>query len=553
MHEDSPLLGFHDSIDHSIDDNNKYSILVQWKWTRWQSLSSVCMYVSVAGTTYAFAVYSTLLKSKLGFSQESLDIVASVGNTGLYLSIIAGLILEKFNLKFVVTLGGFFIFIGFLYIFLSVQGLIYTNLWLISIFYFISQFGVCCHVSSAVTYCVRLFPSESRGASVGLGKGYFALSSAVLGDFAGGYFSSSSPYFILFIALMIPCVGITGAHFANIIPDHLLSFDYEKKNGHIITLVPFFIHWMILFLLLFFVGYSQFAWNISNSWIATLLATTIAMCIISIQLLPSIYGRIIPVESVIINKTDLSAISSELEDIEDDNPNNKKLDVNLNKKECFYGKSVPLSESIKSWRFWSVYFMFLIMMGTGLMVIDNINAIAESIGEYPSNFFVTLVSLANGIGRFVTGILSDKVASFVSKTTLLWIFCLLMCLAQFLFSFGSTTLLYPCLLSVGFIFGSCVSLTAVIMADIFGSRFIATNFGLIDSAPIIGSYIFVSAIVALFYSDNTVDDQGGLSCVGVGCFRYSFLTNALSCLIATALIFNLDRNTKIDNTNSGGH
>ena len=30
----------------------------------------------------------------------------------------------------------------------------------------------------------RLFPAESRGTSVGLGKGYFALSSAVLGDFA---------------------------------------------------------------------------------------------------------------------------------------------------------------------------------------------------------------------------------------------------------------------------------------------------------------------------------------------------------------------------------
>ena len=244
-------------------------------------------------------------------------------------------------------------------------------------------------------------------------------------------------------------------------------------------------------------------------------------------------------------------MSSEMEDIENDNPNTKKIDDHTTiKKECFYGKSVPLSESIKSWRFWSVYFMFMIMMGTGLMVIDNINAIAESIGEYPSNFFVTLVSLANGIGRFATGILSDKVASIVSKTTLLWIFCLLMCLAQFLFSFGSTILLYPCLLSIGFIFGSCVSLTAVTMADIFGSRYIATNFGLIDSAPIIGSYIFVSAVVALFYNDNTVDDQGGLSCVGVGCFRFSFLTNALSCLIATALIFNLDRNTKIDNTSS---
>lgn len=547
MEESSPLLGFHDSVDDESNIKNGSIDKIEWKWTRWQSLSSVCMYVSVAGTTYAFAVYSTLLKSKLGFSQESLDIIASVGNTGLYLSIIAGFLLEKFNLKFVVTLGGFLVFIGFLYIFLSVEGLIYTNIWLISIFYFVSQFGVCCHVSSAVTYCVRLFPTESRGTSVGLGKGYFALSSAVLGDFAGGYFSASSPYFILFIALLIPCVGITGAQFANIIPEHLLTFDYEIKNGIRTSLAPFFIHWLTLFFILFFVGYSQFAWNISDSWVATLLATLLAMCLLSIQLLPSLYGRVLPAQAVNINSNNLSAISSENTDI-DEETFNKKIVTESTTKECYYGTSIPLSESIRTWRFWSLYFMFMIVMGTGLMVIDNINAIAESIGEHPSTFFVTLVSLANGIGRFATGILSDKVSSFISKTTLLSIYCLLMCLAQFLFSFGSTTLLYPCLLSVGFIFGSCVSLTAVTVADIFGGKYIATNFGLIDSAPIIGSYVFVSGVVAIFYSENTVDDQGELSCVGINCFRYSFLINSISCLIATALIYNLDRNTKIESS-----
>ena len=156
--ETSPLLGFH-SVDHTVDDDDDdddKKVLRSWIFSRWQSLSSVCMYVSVAGTTYAFGIYSSLLKSRLGYSQESLDIIASVGNTGLYLSILSGLLLEMFGLKFVVTLGGTLLCIGFLYIFLSIQGLVYSNIWLISMFYFISQFGVCCHVSSAVTFCVRL-------------------------------------------------------------------------------------------------------------------------------------------------------------------------------------------------------------------------------------------------------------------------------------------------------------------------------------------------------------------------------------------------------------
>ena len=124
--ENSPLLGFR-SVDHSTDDDDDKKDKRSWKWSRWQSLTSVCMYVSVAGTTYAFGVYSSLLKSRLGYSQESLDIIASIGNTGLYLSIIAGLLLEMFGLKFVVTLGGTFLCIGFLYIFLSIQKLVYFD------------------------------------------------------------------------------------------------------------------------------------------------------------------------------------------------------------------------------------------------------------------------------------------------------------------------------------------------------------------------------------------------------------------------------------------
>lgn len=94
-----------------------------------------------------------------------------------------------------------------MYIFLAVQELVPANVASISVLYFLSQFGVCCHVSSAVTFSVKLFPPESRGAAVGLAKGYFGLSSAVLGDFAGGYFSNYPVYFILFTALVIPLIS----------------------------------------------------------------------------------------------------------------------------------------------------------------------------------------------------------------------------------------------------------------------------------------------------------------------------------------------------------
>ncbi len=176
-------------------------------FSRWQSFCGVCLYVSVAGTTYAFAIYSVLLKENLGYSQSSLDLIASIGTTGLYLSLIAGFAIEKIGFRAVVLWGGLFIFVGFMYIWLAILQKVPSNIGAISFFYFLSQAGVCCHITSAVTVAVKLFPPESRGAAIGLTKGYFGLSTAVLGDLAGGYFEKIPSLFLLFIALFIPVVG----------------------------------------------------------------------------------------------------------------------------------------------------------------------------------------------------------------------------------------------------------------------------------------------------------------------------------------------------------
>ena len=122
--------------------------------------------------------------------------------------------------------------------------------------------------------------------------------------------------------------------------------------------------------------------------------------------------------------------------------------------ECFYGDSVQLSFSIRTWRFWLLYVSFLTICGTGLMVIDNINAICDAVGKHPSDFYVSLVSLANGAGRVSAGFASDLLSRYFSKLELFGIVAAVMGIAQSMFAVGSPELLYPSLLLVGFLFGS---------------------------------------------------------------------------------------------------
>jgi nitrate/nitrite transporter NarK len=179
------------------------------------------------------------------------------------------------------------------------------------------------------------------------------------------------------------------------------------------------------------------------------------------------------------------------------------------------------------------------------MVIDNVDEIALSLGESPSTFFITLISLANGLGRVVGGYLSDQLSSVFSKLQMLAGVALIMSFVMLAFATGSVSLLFGCLLAVGFLFGSAVSLMAVNVADIFGSRYVAMNFGLIDSAPILGSYIFVTGVVMLTYKDNYTDDAGGSSCVGSQCFRAAFIINAFFCTLSALLGFGLHAFTDV--------
>ena len=546
-------------------------------WSRWQSFSSVCLYVSIVGTTYAYGVYSELLRENLGFSQHGLDVVASVGNTGLYLSLLAGLALERFGLQVVIRGGGFLIFIGFLYIWAAVEGFAPANITSICVFFFLSQFGVCCHVSSSVTFAVRLFPPESRGIGVGLAKGYFGLSSAVLGDFAGGYFSNAPSSFLLFIALFIPLVGSVSSYFANLLPESAIPFKIGETN----SMLPYVIHWMVLFIVILSIGLLQFLTDLPV-YADTVSSTILMITLFSMVAIPGIYGPRFEVgrdlhgtSSSILR--DSSPKTIDKDDVSDDEEFDPALQtqtqakelshsplflrdglgtVHENRKSSVIEADLPqysLGEVVFMWRFWAMYLIFLTMTGVGLMVIYNINAIASSVGKNPSTFFVTLVALANGMGRVLAGFISDRASQFVSKLELFSIVILCMAITQALHSIGSPTLLYPCLLSVGFLFGCTVSLMAINIADIFGGLHIATIFGLIDSAAISGTVIFAAGIVYLFYkeSGDGDDDYALNECFNTNCFRVPFIINATCCLLMFGLC--LFVNSRVTPTRSIGH
>jgi len=228
----------------------------------------------------------------------------------------------------------------------------------------------------------------------------------------------------------------------------------------------------------------------------------------------------------------------------------------------FHGRHVPLSESLYTWRLYVIMVVFCVVAGSGLLVINNIQAIAGAVNRQPSAFFVTIISLANAGGRVLIGMAADASADFFSRFQLQALIAVLMAVTQLVLSFGSSGLLYPSLLLTGAMFGATFSNIAAITSDVYGSHYVGSNYGFIDLAPSIGSYIFSAGLVAMFYPKSHDHDdlggaesmsegggeEGGDMCKGVRCFRGAFLITAGACVLAALLAMFLHIFTPIRKT-----
>jgi hypothetical protein len=301
-------------------------------------------------------------------------------------------------------------------------------------------------------------------------------------------------------------------------------------------------HLAVLMLIIVIIGAVRH-WVDVSGVVSGVMGTVVALYVVTVFALPHLYGPLFMTPQELAGPDEEAA--SLLDNESSVNAEDSKVlsgaspapDHGSEHFISYFGREVPLSEVIWSWRSYAMMFFFMCVAGSGLLVINNIQAVAQAVNEDPSPFFVTVLSLANACGRVCIGLLADH--SPYSRFQLQIGICLLMALAQFVLSLASPIALYPCLLTVGIMFGCTFSNVSASIADVFGSKHIGANYGYIDLAPIFGSYIFSVGLIAAFYPKGDGDDDGddNADCVGAHCFRYSFYVTTAACLVAACLSY----------------
>lgn len=219
------------------------------------------IYIGIAvSSTYAFSLFTELMKRKYGFSQRDITTISTVGNCFGYLSFFAGMLFDYAGPKAVLLVAGFLGFFGYLLVGLAFddviadQGSNMANVVIFSVFNAILYLG-CASLDVATVMPLMLnFPLD-RGFIVIIQKTFAGLGTSVIATYFTGFFrnmqADESPgsytdatlysNYIYFVASQTFLCALLGMIFIDLPPYFMCQYraarvSYEEKSARAMTL-----------------------------------------------------------------------------------------------------------------------------------------------------------------------------------------------------------------------------------------------------------------------------------------------------------------------------
>jgi OFA family oxalate/formate antiporter-like MFS transporter len=159
-------------------------------------------------------------------------------------------------------------------------------------------------------------------------------------------------------------------------------------------------------------------------------------------------------------------------------------------------KSVKTSEMLKTPQFYLVTFTFLLACMSGLMMIGFAKPIAVEKGlAATATIGVLAITLFNSAGRLIWGMVSDKLGRINTLILLLSITAVLSLLVNSVNGYW----IYVLIAFIGFAYGGLLSNFPSLTADLFGAKYMATNYGVVLLGFGVGAII--SSQIAGYYKN----------------------------------------------------
>eukprot|EP00039_Didymoeca_costata_P020084 m.340008 g.340008 ORF g.340008 m.340008 type:complete len:515 (-) comp19079_c0_seq1:2907-4451(-) len=502
---------------------------------RWVTLLASIGLESVCGTSYAYSVYSGYIKNSTGFSQKEINSIASVGNVGLYLALIAGIVFDKYGPIVTISTGVVLLTSGYLLMWNASEPdhAVPATVGFFSFCAFLWSNGASWLDTVAIAANVRNFPND-RGRIVGLLKSFFGLSASIVTIFYTSLFKPDGSAFLLFLGCFTGGMGLLCIFFVSLVPssDAVELKNFEKS---VLNLAMSFLTLLAIYILTIAVLEDQKIIE-SDTWTSLVILPIVSLQ--AVVLYPAFKTRFVrdSEETAPLIKGDSARFKGTIDKVTSSGSSIKEIVLSLN--------------------FWILQFVVMCGTGAGLTFINNLGQHVEAIStsakdpdkDYDANVHVVTLSVANCYGRLFWGYCTDKFPR-INRCGWLAIVTLASGCGMFAASVvPNSSVMYGVAFWNGISYGGYWAIMPAILADLYGTKWFAVTYSLVSLAPALGGYVFSVELAGALYDYHR--EEGSVKCYGIECYELTYQLLTVVCAAGFFACVFLSWKTRVISANS---
>lgn len=464
---------------------------------RWITLA-VSLFISVCcSLNYFFSVSIGPLLKKLFDSQETVNIVASIGNIFQFIGLPAGMAYDRYGPTRILAIGISMVFIGYFSLYMILKNSIELdnedhgsakhNLLIIIIFYAIGSGSQPWLDASGFLTNVHNFEKTSPKI-MGIAKAYNGLGGSIWSSLYLGFFAPSENRlgFVLFTCITATSVLLLALPFIHQVSESARNVSARE--------LPFNVMYVMTAMFAIYLGLASYVSRLPDvdSFIPPILSVFAILFLISIASVAPLLG---PTDaeghgvciclqgtdnmsssssSSSIAHTRIRASSDDMEStnnslidqtMENGNPMNSVVSDQNQESHSENEKSVSLKEAFSRYEVWVIFLLVVSLTGTGLVVLNNLSQLHNALAN-DSSFSTAAAALSSIFGVFncYGRIGSSYFLSLNWKPPFLFsMACFFVSFSMLMLSLGYYPFLAPSCAIIGYAYGSAFGMLLLLL------------------------------------------------------------------------------------------